>query len=256
MTASQVAQLTPEARALKQQIDEKLAKLERLDMFAILGLRRDATKEQVRAAYLTHAKTFHPDRLASFKLTPLRADVERIFARLSEAQAMLLDDRRRHTYLEKLDGAAHGSAAKAHQLLEAERVFQQGEAALRSRQYALAEEHFRQSVELNPEEGEHHALLAWAMFQNPAHVRAAISETVKQGLTRAIKLSRNNPRPYYLIGEVFLAENDLDRAVGSFRRALELKDGYVDAERGLRLASMRREKTTDRKGLFDRFRKK
>jgi hypothetical protein len=111
-------------------------------------------------------------------------------------------------------------------------------------------------VELNPEEGEHHALLAWAMFQNPAHVPAAISETVKQGLTRAIKLSRNNPRPYYLIGEVFLAENDLDRACGSFRKALELKEGYVDAERGLRLASMRRGKTTDRKGLFDRFRKK
>jgi DnaJ-class molecular chaperone len=117
MSAAQIAELTPEARALKQQIDEKLAKLDRSDMFTILGLRRDATKEQVRAAYLTHAKTFHPDRLAHFKLTPLRADVERIFARLSEAQAILLDDRRRQAYVEKLDGAAHGNVTKAHQLI-------------------------------------------------------------------------------------------------------------------------------------------
>jgi tetratricopeptide (TPR) repeat protein len=256
-TAQELRALTREALALKEQIEDKGKFLDQRNLFEVLGVGREASRDQIKSAYLQLARVYHPDRLAQFRLEPLRVDVEKIFARLSEAQATLMDDLRRKEYVTTLDGAAKGDAEKARKLLEAENQFQLGEVALRQRQYDQAERHFRTACELNPEEGEHHAFLAWTIYQNPTNSRAAVLDTVKQGLTRAIKLSRNNPRPYYLLGELFLAENDLERAIGSFRKALELREDYVDAERGLRLATMRKEKSGDKKSsLFDRFRKK
>src|SRR5262249_30715170 len=137
-------------------------------------------------------------------------------------------------------------------LLQAEVCFREGEIALRQKAYSEAEEKFKQSVELNPEEGEHHAMLAWTMYQNPFRSRQAVLDLVKQGLQRAIKLGRNNPRPYYLLGELFLAENDHERAIVYFRKALELREDHVEAERGLRLATMRKEKGEKKGGWFRR----
>jgi len=252
MTTAEIRALTPDALALKQQIDDKLKYLDRKNHFDILGVGRDANKDTIKAAYIQNAKTFHPDRLAQFKLEALRTEVEKIFQRVSEAQSVLLDDRRRKEYVETLDGAARGDAEKARKLLQAEVLFREGEMALRHKNFPEAEEKFKQSVEFNPEEGEHHAMLAWTMYQNPSHQRAGILEQVKVGLAKAIKLGRNNPRPYYLLGELFLAENDLDKAIGYFRKALELREDHVEAERGLRLATMRKEKDSKKGGWFRR----
>ena len=252
MTTAEIRALTPDAVALKQQIDDKLKFLERKNHFEMLGVARDANKDSIKAAYIQNAKTFHPDRLAQFKLEALRTDVEKIFQRVSEAQSVLLDDRRRKEYVETLDGAARGDAEKARKLLQAEVLFREGEMALRHKNFVEAEEKFKQSVDYNPEEGEHHAMLAWCIYQNPARPRASVLEQVKIGLAKAIKLGRNNPRPYYLLGELFLAENDLDKAIGYFRKALELREDHVEAERGLRLATMRKEKDSKKGGWFRR----
>jgi curved DNA-binding protein CbpA len=237
-TASQIAS---EAQKLKAQIEQKLAVFEKQDHFAILGLQRNATKEQVKAAYNALARIFHPDRLARFQLGALAPGVGTIFARLSEAQAILTNDARRAEYLDRLEAARTGSARgadQARQLMEAEAAFRKGEAALRQGQIALAEEQFRRSTELNPEEGEHHALLAWAIYQAD---RSQV-EAVKRKLQSAITLAPKNPRPLAVIGEVFLCEGEIDRAITAFRRALELREGYAEAQRGLRLALMRKEK--------------
>jgi tetratricopeptide (TPR) repeat protein len=248
MSPAELRALTPEALALKQQIEDKLKFIDVQNHFEILGIGREATKEQLKAAYLAAAKLFHPDRLVQYKLEPMREQVEKIFARLSEAQSALMDDRRRKEYLDTLDGAARGDAERARKILDAERAFMEGEMAVRHKAFTEAEEHFKRSVELNPDEGEHHAMLAWTIYQNPAHNRAATVDTVRQGLFRAIKLSRNNPRPYYLLGELSLNENELDKAIGCFRKALELRENHVEAERGLRLAMMRKEKGGEKKG--------
>ena len=57
------------------------------DLHAILGVERDATSAQVRAAYRQRARTIHPD-------VSTAADAPRDFRRLSAAAAILLSDRR------------------------------------------------------------------------------------------------------------------------------------------------------------------
>jgi cytochrome c-type biogenesis protein CcmH/NrfG len=235
--------LSPEAAALKKQINDRAATLDKQNNFEVLGIGRDVSREQVKAAYIALARVFHPDRLAQFKLEKLRPTVETIFARMSDAQAVLMDDSKRAEYVRTLDGKAKGDAEKARKLFEAEEQFRQGELALRRKEFEQACEHFRKSMELNPEEGEHVALYGYALYQTtPMEKRPFMLEKVRAILMKGIKLGPQNPRPHCLAGEIFLAENELDRAVHHFRVALELREDYVDAERGVRLAMMRKEK--------------
>jgi tetratricopeptide (TPR) repeat protein len=249
---------TPEAAALERDIQERLARMEKEDHFALLGVGRNAGRDEIRRAYLALAKRFHPDRLAQFGLEALRPAVDQVFGRLSEAHSVLGDARRRAEYVERIDRAARGDDEKLRKIVGAEEAFVTGEIALKKRDWASAQSLFQQAVELNPEEGEHHALLGWAIFHNPKNSRTAAAAASIKRLERAIQLSPQNARAPYLLGEIYLAQNHLDRAIFCFRRALELRESHPEAERGLRLATSRREKgegrkPEGRKGLFGRM---
>src|SRR5207245_2897049 len=74
LTDQELRALTPEAQALKKQIDDKLKFIDQQNHFDLLGVGRDAQREQIKTAYIQLAKTFHPDRLGQFKLEVLRND--------------------------------------------------------------------------------------------------------------------------------------------------------------------------------------
>ena len=61
------------------------------DYYEVLGLSRDATKEQVKDAYRKLALQYHPDRNKS-------PDAEEKFKEISEAYAVLTDDEKRGQY--------------------------------------------------------------------------------------------------------------------------------------------------------------
>jgi lipoprotein NlpI len=79
----------------------------------------------------------------------------------------------------------------------------------------------------------------------------------KPRLTEAVKLSPRCARAHYYLGLAFKEEGANDRALGAFKKAVELDQRLLDAEREIRLMNMRRDKDKSNKpGLFDRFRKK
>lgn len=251
--------------ALQDQISVKLAAVEaNADHFAVLEIDRNATTAQVKAAYFQLAKLYHPDRLPLLKLEARRADVERIFARLSDAFAALSDDKRRQEYLQVLAQGgeaaikrrADDDAARATRVLTAEEHFRKGEMALRRQMFAVAVEEFREALELNNTEAEHHALFAWAKWcavpdrQKEAHVAEA-----KKGLQKALELNKRCVVAFYRLGQIYSAVGDHERAYASFQKVLALEPGHVDAAREVRLHEMRH-KSGSGKGLFDRFKKK
>jgi len=67
------------------------SQMEKRDYYEILGLSRDATKEQVKDAYRKLALQYHPDRNKS-------PDAEEKFKEISEAYAVLSDDEKRQQY--------------------------------------------------------------------------------------------------------------------------------------------------------------
>jgi curved DNA-binding protein CbpA len=252
------------AHTLRDQIMAKFQQIERnTDHFQLLELPRDANSTQVKAAYFSLAKTYHPDRLALVKLEDLRPQVERIFSRLSDAFAALGDEKRRKEYLDILAQGGERAVrikndeevAKATKILSAEEHFRKGEMALRRAQWSQAIDEFKKALDMNPDEAEHHAYLAWAMWSFASDKDAAVGET-KKALNKAIEINPRCGPAYYFLGQVYKHAGDFGRALQSFQRSASMQSGNVDAEREIRLLQMRRTKEADKGGLFDRFRKK
>jgi hypothetical protein len=64
------------------------------DPYAVLGLNRGASWDDIRQAYLTLTKAYHPDRYASVELPPeVREYLASTFARISAAYAALEEPR-------------------------------------------------------------------------------------------------------------------------------------------------------------------
>ncbi|MBI4509811.1 MAG: DnaJ domain-containing protein [Deltaproteobacteria bacterium] len=260
MQAPHVSTVPP---GLREQMLRKFAAVEAgADCFAVLEIDRHASKEQVKAAYFQLAKTYHPDRLAIVKLDDLRPQVERIFVRLSEAFATLGDDARKKEYLTILGQGGEAvvkqresdEAARAMKILSAEEQFRIGEMALRRQLWPQALEAFKKALELNPDEGEHHAMHAWATWCVAPDKDKVLVE-VRKGLHKAIELNPQCAQAFFYTGQVFKHSGDLERASAHFQKALDLQPSHVEAEREVRLMEMRRAKG-EKKGLFDKLRKK
>ncbi|CAO2184919.1 unnamed protein product [Urochloa humidicola] len=80
------------------------------DHYQTLGLRRDATKAEVKAAFRRSALRDHPDRHAGSTDAAVRADAARRFRLASDAYHVLSDDRRRAEYDLRLRGSASSYA--------------------------------------------------------------------------------------------------------------------------------------------------
>lgn len=88
------------AAAFCYEVENMLSTVKNANHYAVLDLPRSATPEQIHTAYTQLARKFHPDRhaqLAEYNLS-LRADLEKIFARVMEAYSVLSDPERRKEY--------------------------------------------------------------------------------------------------------------------------------------------------------------
>jgi serine/threonine protein kinase/curved DNA-binding protein CbpA len=80
------------AAAFCYEVENTLRSIDSNNHYAVLGIERGASDEEIREAYSQMAKKFHPDRhaqLANYR--SLRAELEKIFNRISEAFRVLSD---------------------------------------------------------------------------------------------------------------------------------------------------------------------
>jgi len=244
---------------LRAEVEARLANIERQNLFEVLGVAPTATKQEIRAAYLELARVFHPDRVPASVAPELRPKMERIFARVTEAHATLTDDESRRKYEASLKGGGGEDASKVHRILEGELAFQKGLVLLRRRDFAGALTEAKKAVLLNPDEADHHALLGWALWQ-AAPDKTSVAQEAKAELQKAISLERRCYRAHLYLGEILLAENALQQAQACFQKVLDGDPENIEAQRGMRLCTLRldkqKEKETKKGGFFDRFRKK
>src|SRR5690606_14499122 len=104
--APAAAPAAAEDSGLAQQIEQRYAALQsKRDHFAILGVSPEAPRDQVKAAFLSLAKVFHPDRLPP-SLPHLAPKITAVFEAIREAYEILYDEAKRTAYLEGLKKAA------------------------------------------------------------------------------------------------------------------------------------------------------
>jgi len=231
-----------EPQNLRAMLAQKIQLMERRsNHFEMLGLPTNASTQKIRAVYFELAKQLHPDRIARLNLGPLAGPASQVFTRLNEAFGILGDDNKRTAYIQQVaagDGDGNeidpADQEKMLALFEAEEKFKLGEMALRRSHFHQALEDFDRAVELNPAEGEHHAMAAYARFMD-SRDKQAIAPQIKRQFRDAIRLAPMNPACVYYRGKVAKELHDYDAALYCFDRTLELDPKHEPAFREKKL---------------------
>jgi curved DNA-binding protein CbpA len=218
------------------------------DHYDVLGIARRCSAEEIKSAYHSLARRFHPDHFHKSD-SALRRRVDSAFARIARAYETLSNSALRASYDAKLgsksaDAGGKTAAAerpdkpaaehreKPDNAERAEASFQQGLAALQRNQRDQAIRLLAEAAMLAPREARYRANYGHALIGETNARRVAESE-----LQAAISLEPNNASHRVMLAEFYQAMGLRRRAQGEAERALAT-DPKNEAARAL-LTSLR-----------------
>lgn len=264
--ASTAIAATPAPEARRKNIVERARVIDKQNYFEMLGVTPETSTEDVKNAYITLAKTWHPDRLPTV-LAEVKDECARVFARMSEAHQTLTDAEKRKRYLTlmKEGGETPEAQQEIQNVVGASVEFQKAEICLRKNDLARAEELARHAVEMDPNQAEYIALLAWIESQKDASAEATQARIAD--LDRALKINDRCERAYYYRAMLYKRHNRDGPAFKDFKKIAELNPKNIDAQREIRLYEMRgapkaqsqapaQAPVAQKPGLFQKFFKK
>jgi tetratricopeptide (TPR) repeat protein len=218
--------------------------------YEILGVPTTSDDEAIGAAYDALLARVHPDLYQS-ESGAIRQVADEIHRLASRAHDALKNASGRAAYASQLKESAQREreAARGKKALAAETAFQQGEAALRQRDYQGALLLFGRAMEQLSEEGEYHAHYGWCLHLCHPDNSVIMQEAIEH-VKRGIKLARDREKPYLYLGRLYKAMGKPGAAEKMFTRSVQIRPDCVEALRELRLLNMRRDK---QKGIIGRL---
>jgi len=224
----------------------QLVSREGVTFFEIMGVEERTPPDKIKQVYFKMAKLFHPDAKHDLYQGKIREQVEEVFTHISEAYNTLSDRELRENYLGSIKSKVTAQQMdEAHRAIEAETEFQKAEVLLRKGNWAQAESLLRRSNELMPEEPEYRLYLAWAEYKVKGRGQAGPAQRV---IEAALKSRPKVAEGHYFLGLIQKAEGLTEDAEKCFQKVLELNSRHLEAQRELRLITMRKEKAPGKKG--------
>ncbi len=202
------------------------------DHFTVLGVKHDAPGAQIKIAYFQLAKSYHPDAVPADAAPEVKKLCADVFAKVSEAWAVLGEDLSRGAYLEKLKS---GGAVEVDvmNIFQAETAFQSGEMLVKARKYDEALQKLDEAMKLNPDEPEFGMWKAWCEFLlagDKKRKAVAAASAIEAGL-------KKNPRcvqGYLFLGQMAKLAGDLTLAEKQLKRGLQVAPEHADLQRELK----------------------
>jgi len=229
-----------EDREIKNKIVKKLSVAKSGTYFDLLGVNQNSTIQEVKKAYISLAKEFHPDRIPNSAGREIRKMAEELFAILTEAHNVLTDEQKRGEYIDKVMQASKVDAADdVSRLLAAEGKFQAGEEYLKRRLFSKAAESFKEAIDLYPEEAEYFAHYGWALFQSEPE-NQEILKKARDAIATAITKNSKLDKAYLFMGYIYKGINRDDLAERQFEKAIQCNPDCTDALRELKLLDMKK----------------
>ncbi|MBK6463080.1 MAG: DnaJ domain-containing protein [Myxococcales bacterium] len=245
--------------ALWDKVVAKAASIDEEDHYQALGIAPATLKEDIQKAFFALAKTWHPDKLPS-TLGELRDACSKVFARITEAHAVLTDVARREEYDKNLRDGTGGAAeqAEVQRALEAANNFQKALVYLKRNDTATCEELARKALEADSTQADYLALVTWLDAQKPHNLNFERTRELILKLDNAIAMNGSCERAHFYRGMLHKRTENPKQALKDFKRAVELNPHNLDAAREIRLHGMRQPSKGEEGvgGLLGRFFKK
>jgi curved DNA-binding protein CbpA len=197
------------------------------DYYDLLGVGHQASGDEVKNAYHSLARRYHPDRFHQAD-AQLRNQIESVFARVAQAYEVLGDQSSRATYDAQFAGPRSPEASSKTAPRErspasretptdgrAESSFEKGVAATKQRQPQQALRFFAEAASLEPRCARYRAEYGRALIDDPRTRRLAEFE-----LKAAIALEPDNTSYRVALAELYKALGLRRRAEGELQRAL------------------------------------
>ncbi|MEQ9619372.1 MAG: DnaJ domain-containing protein [Deltaproteobacteria bacterium] len=240
---------TQQSEEFVTRVNEFHAAMEEKDYYEVLGLGRDVSGEEIKNAYYSLVKQYHPDVKPNAEKA-VREKAEGIFTKLTSAYETLHDPYKREQYDSGEELAELKSQAKY--IYEAEIAFNKGVALLVQRDYVGAEKKTREALNMNPEEAAYIGTHAWTMFL-AADDKSKVLDEVRKSIEKAIALNDKVPENYYYLGSIHKYNEDLRKAEDYYKKALELDPDYIEAKREIRLLNTRKTGKVNQKRVEKKF---
>ncbi|MDP8222662.1 MAG: response regulator [Candidatus Lernaella stagnicola] len=230
-----------------------------LDDFALLGVAREASADEIHRAFLEQQKEFHPDTFTLAAPKRVRKMSVTVSRRLQRAYHNLRDPETRRRYSDRLEREAAsskqapqrpagGEAAEESPVDKKKQAmldYQDGMIALEQRRYAAAVDALKKAAAGDPKNIEYRAKLAEAMFkllEDPGVTWDDVESVAKRVLasdTKRVDMLR-------LVGQVKAKVGDDEKALSYFKKALELDPHNPDLKRDVHYTQQRLKKSGDK----------
>jgi curved DNA-binding protein CbpA len=202
------------------------------DFYAVLGLSRNATEEQIRQRFRELARVRHPDRFQG----PEKEVAETEFQEITQAFNVLSDAERRRQHDVEL--VRPGAESDPRQLARA--YLQRGVKAYKEKSFLEAADNFDRATQADPASAQTWHHLALACAQHPNWLPRAVA-----AIERACELEPMNPSYHKQAGRICALAGQIDRAGLHYRKAIEWGEDDPAVHRAL--AELEK---PSRRGLF------
>ena len=236
------SQRIPEAQISLEDYLERVEKAETL--YDVLGVSEKASQAEIKNAYFSMAKMFHPDRYHREEGAQLRR-IQVAFTQIAHANETLKTKESRENYnfkvkkeldlREKVRATRESGTESTAEDRTAEHgleSFEKAMEAINEEEFAAAAGHLARAVHYSPQNALYHAYFGHALSYLDRQEHKA-----ETSLQTAVKLDPKNPKIRMMLVEFFVDMKMAKRAVGELQRFLELVPENKEAAK--RLAELR-----------------
>ncbi|MDP8225894.1 MAG: response regulator [Candidatus Lernaella stagnicola] len=258
--------------ALRARVMRVFNRMSEGNYFQVLGVGDNPTEHEVRIAYHKIAKEFHPDRFFGKASEEVRARVEDIFRRATEAYEKLNTQEKIVKYKEHLESESEGPKTDARiegvkKIIMAEQHFQNGKQYLKEKRYARSAWEFHKAMEISSNEAEYIAYYGWAIYNVPREedineedaklfedqTPSDMQFNGREALNRAIQINPRSERAYLFLGAIYKMQGLREFAEKQYEKALICNPNCIEALRELRLIKLQEQKQTQKQTWFEKI---
>jgi tetratricopeptide (TPR) repeat protein len=219
-------------KALIETLQNSLQQMKEQDPFHTLGVDQLISEAGLKRAYIKLVKNNHPDTYSYADDPEVRRLANEIFTEIQKAY---------NTIMRIREGKPPEQPKGIDETLQAEILFNQGTIALKEKNYSKAMDNFRAASKMRPDEKLFLEAFVRTMYLRYQNTGKGNAFEIKSAIREGTKLFPESDSLYVVLGWILKKEGS-GKAPEAFRKALQINRGNAEAQRELRLYTMRSNK--------------